>query len=525
MILKNWIRKSIFYAILRILPLTLPATAADAALLFGIKAFVNLIDKNSDWSIGEWALAMATVSFLRFFFLKFRGNVAENIFRKTGAVLQARFLRTLKTLHPRFFHRQSADAELRAAFEATEILPRSGESVVQALQAFSQLVFFLPILFYLSWQLTLLLFFAVLPLILLIERKLRAMAPAEESAFVSEGVLRSDLEKNRDLYRFWSHPTEKQQTDSETLAEIRTLYHTEKRLAEKKLSLSLSIETVSVLAMIAVLSACAFLISKNLLEVSDLVLYSSAVFLCYKPIKECARALPQIRAAATAYQLLVQLETFPKKSRCKNFDKNLVVHAGFFGYGQTNVFADFEFSADFHKSQFIFLHGENGAGKSTLLRLIAGLEEWDAGKFYLPQEIRSHGVFFLSQNLFLPPASFFEKLLNKNFQIWPEHKKNAVLQFMEKAGVSQLAKKSGRSGGEQARLGLAWALVSDAPLLLLDEPLAYISRFEKDSVLEAFLNAAEVLEKFAIFSGHEELPPELAKRFCYVKISKNDFKK
>lgn len=513
-----FLKKRFFSAILKLLPATIPATLSDAALLFGIRSFVKLISGDSFFSVPEWLLCMVLLAFLRFYFLRLRGSIAENSFRRLGANLQIRFFATLRSLHPRFFHDIDYDSKLRASFEATETLPRSGESLVQALQAIVQLAVFFPVLVILSWQLTLLLFCVVLPMVLFSQKKLQQMGGAEEAVLACEGTLRSELERARDMKRFWSDVPEQNAQFKSVFLRVRMLLDVGVRLAIRKLTLSLLIEVVSVIAMVVVLAICAYMITCGWMTTEDLVLYSSAVFLCYKPVKECSRAMPQLRSAVTAYNVLNEfsMQTSSRKSgkekanSAKYVDQPIVhVSSGCFSYGDTSVFKNFDLDISLENGKPIFLLGANGAGKSTLLRLIAGLEYFDSGCLEISKKFKS--VFFLSQGVFLPPV----EILRNNLRSSEE-----IDKFIEIAKVAPLLEKSRHSGGESARIGLLWALVSDAKLVLLDEPFAFISRFDKDEILAGFLDACALLGKSVILSGHEELPRNLAERFIFVTLDK-----
>lgn len=512
-----FLKKHIFAAIFRLLPATIPATLSDAALLFGIQSFVKLINGDSVFTVPEWFLCMVLLALLRFYFLRLRGSIAEHTFRRFGAKLQMRFFRTLSRLNPRFFHSLDSEARLRSVFESTETLPKSGESLVQALQAVVQLAVFFPVLLYLSWQLTLMLFCVVLPVVGYSQKRLHQMGKAEEETLAREGSLRSDLECARDMKRFWSSKGEKRVVLKNVFLDIRELLNAGVRLAVRKLTLSLLIETVSVIAMVVVLALCAYMISRGLMTPGDLVLYSSAVFLCYKPIKECTRAMPQLRSAATAYKVLQFFENetmgYSNKKGISSNLNSLQVIDGNFGYGNVEVFSGFNFTAAFENSMPVFLHGPNGAGKSTLLKLIAGLEVIDSGSIKLPNGFDS--VYFLSQGVFLPPVN----ILRNELKLKKGLLENAAVQkFIEVSKVMPLLKKEKYSGGESARIGLFWALVSDATLLLLDEPMAFISRFDKDAILGSFLDACQVLGKRVILSGHEELPESLSSRFEFKAL-------
>lgn len=516
--LEKWMKKNAFAIVLRLLPVTIPATLTDALMLLGIRSFIQLLDKNTDWSILEWFFCMILVVFLRFLFLKIRCEVSEHFFRQKGASLQGWFLKSIRSLHPDFFHDPTADAKLRSTFEATEILPKCGESFYQTLQAIVQLVVFFPLLFWISTPLTLFLFGCILPFVIIGQKKIRQLGVEEKETLLEVGVLRSEFEKAKDVYRHWSDQSERNIVGTRIFQKIRRYFVIGKNLAIKKNLLSLGVESISVVAMLLVLSACAYLIHAGQMNGEHLVLYASAVFLCYKPIKECAKAFPQLRSASIAYHLLKELENYPKRKPYSNYNDSLKLENVSFAYGEVSVFENFSFDLLLKAERPIFLHGENGIGKSSLLRLITNLEEIKNGNLSLPIEAKD-GVFFFSQNLYMPSIEFFEpKFRKENLNL----KGKSIQEFFKLAEIEPLLKKKEHSGGEKARLALFLALISDSKLLLLDEIFAYISVKKRESLLPAFLKAAKEEKKIVILSGHNELPKNLSEMFMHLTLKKNE---
>jgi sulfate transport system ATP-binding protein len=138
-------------------------------------------------------------------------------------------------------------------------------------------------------------------------------------------------------------------------------------------------------------------------------------------------------------------------------------------------------SVDVPTGSLTALLGPSGSGKSTLLRVIAGLEQPDAGEVSLDGEDvtrlppQSRGVGFVFQHY----AAF------KHMTVWdnvafgltirrrPRSEiKQRVTELLELVQLSGLAKRypAQLSGGQRQRMGLARALAVDPKVLLLDEP-------------------------------------------------------
>ncbi len=134
------------------------------------------------------------------------------------------------------------------------------------------------------------------------------------------------------------------------------------------------------------------------------------------------------------------------------------------------------------------LMGQNGAGKSTLFSLVMGAAKPESGKIHL-----SHGVSIALSRQVIPPKeldltvrAFFELCFKtKVYDIDP--KIDSVLEVVNLHAPHDRIVRS-FSGGQQARLLLASALIQNPDLLLLDEPtnnldkagIAHLTDFLKD---------------------------------------------
>jgi ABC-type Fe3+/spermidine/putrescine transport system ATPase subunit len=131
----------------------------------------------------------------------------------------------------------------------------------------------------------------------------------------------------------------------------------------------------------------------------------------------------------------------------------------------------------------VALLGPSGSGKSTLLKVVAGLEEPDAGRVLVdgqdlegvPPEQRGFALMFQDFALF-PHLSVLD---NVAFGLVEQRKARSVaraaaLAMLERFGLQTYAgsKVWRLSGGEQQRVALARALITRPRVLLLDEPFS-----------------------------------------------------
>ena len=165
-------------------------------------------------------------------------------------------------------------------------------------------------------------------------------------------------------------------------------------------------------------------------------------------------------------------------------------------------------SFEIREGESVAVWGPNGAGKTTLLRVllgviprvgtvtVAGVDPWRRGKTararigFVPQEVSLQREMRVDETL-----AFFSALRSAH----PERPR----QLVEDLGLlKEVGKKVGElSGGQRQRLVLALALLSDPPILILDEPTANLdarARADFIELLRDLKNSGRTL----VFSSH-----------------------
>jgi iron(III) transport system ATP-binding protein len=131
------------------------------------------------------------------------------------------------------------------------------------------------------------------------------------------------------------------------------------------------------------------------------------------------------------------------------------------------------------------LLGPSGSGKSTILRLIAGLEQVDAGEVHiggerasapgqtLPAEQRRIGMVFQDYSLF-PHLSAAANVAFGLGALSRQEREAQALAWLDRVGLKHRAAAYPHelSGGEQQRIALARALAPKPRAILLDEPFS-----------------------------------------------------
>ena len=180
--------------------------------------------------------------------------------------------------------------------------------------------------------------------------------------------------------------------------------------------------------------------------------------------------------------------------------------------------------------EILVLMGLSGSGKSSLLRCFNGMNGRGEGflrgnvNFYSPEnrewvdlircrdrtlrEIRRHQISMVFQQFGLMPwRTVFENVaypLEIQRIPKPERAKR-VLEKLDLVGLKAWQNRYPRelSGGMQQRVGLARAFVTQAPILLMDEPFSALDPLHRRHLQDEVLQLQKTLKKTIIFVSHD----------------------
>jgi NitT/TauT family transport system ATP-binding protein len=171
-------------------------------------------------------------------------------------------------------------------------------------------------------------------------------------------------------------------------------------------------------------------------------------------------------------------------------DRGLAVRVDALGVtfpGGTEALRDF--TLDVEPGSFTAIIGPNGCGKSTLLRVLAGLLRPTSGRVELGAQSPRPGDGRVSlafqQPRLVPWLSTLENValpLTLHAAANGEWRRRAEA-ALERVGLADVAELRPRqlSGGMQQRAALARALITDPPLLLLDEPFSALDALTREA--------------------------------------------
>lgn len=189
------------------------------------------------------------------------------------------------------------------------------------------------------------------------------------------------------------------------------------------------------------------------------------------------------------------------------------------------------------EGEFLALMGPSGSGKSTLLNLIGGLDRPTKGTV----EVAGKRIDNLSERKLAAWRARHVGLVFQFYNLLPvlNARRNVELPLL----LSKLSKKERLkraetalsvvgltermrhyprqlSGGEQQRVGIARAIVTDPTLLLCDEPTGDLDRKSSDAVLELLKTLNEVQGKTIVMVTHDPHAAACASRTLHLDKGK-----
>ncbi|TDD33281.1 ABC transporter ATP-binding protein [Nonomuraea terrae] len=411
-------------------------------------------------------------------------------------VLRDRVYAHIQTLAPEFSEkRRLGDLMARLTDDVEAIEELVGSGLVRIITTAASVVFFAGAAFFIRWDLALVTM-ALIPLFLVVSKvfasRFRTAAARERT---SNGAMNSVLEEglaNQPLVQAYN----RQEAESGRL-------HTEGRgwlranMTQAWLSgvYGPSVQVIETLCLIVILGVGAWEIASGRLTIGGLLAFAAYLAMLYPAVQSLGElALTVSEAAAGSDRVIEVLSAKPRVT-----DAEDAVDAGrtsgrieFDGVGFSypgrgrQVLRNLSFTAG--PGEVVVLTGPSGAGKSTLVKLLLRFYDPDSGRILLDgTDIRRltrrslrENVTVLQQETLLFSGSVRDNIAYAR----PEASLDEVIKAAEAAGVHDFAKvlpqgydtpvgQRGRllSGGQRQRIAIARAILRDAPVLVLDEPM------------------------------------------------------
>jgi putative ABC transport system ATP-binding protein len=190
-------------------------------------------------------------------------------------------------------------------------------------------------------------------------------------------------------------------------------------------------------------------------------------------------------------------------------------------------------SLDIPQGDFLALMGPSGSGKTTLLNLLGGLDRPSSGSVSIGGEAieglsnqrlaqwRARHVGFVFQFYNLLPVLTAERNVELPLLLTPlgkAERRNHVATALRLVGLAERAQHYPRqlSGGQEQRVGIARAIVTDPTLLLCDEPTGDLDRKSGDEILDLLQALNRDHGKTIVMVTHDPHAAARASRTLYL---------
>lgn len=192
-------------------------------------------------------------------------------------------------------------------------------------------------------------------------------------------------------------------------------------------------------------------------------------------------------------------------------------------------------SFEVEEQENLILLGTSGCGKTTTLKMINRLIEPTQGSIYIdgknimeqqPETLRRGIGYVLQNNGLFPHYTVAQNIaVVPNLLKWNKQKtEKRTAELMEKLHLDASYLNiypNELSGGQQQRIGLARALVSDPPVLLMDEPFGALDNVTRSKIHAEFKALDELKRKTIIMVTHDVQEAfELGDRICLMDKGK-----
>jgi len=232
------------------------------------------------------------------------------------------------------------------------------------------------------------------------------------------------------------------------------------------------------------------------------------------------------------YEILKEKETYyvDKLSSLKQSDGEYAIRIRNlnFGYEKEKLVIK-GLNVEIRNGEWVCVVGESGMGKSTLLNILLKHFPIPNGKVFLfDKDINKMTIGEILALITLieqEPQFFSDMSVYENLTLGKEISWDEIVKIADKIGMGQLLQKiskdkkillknSGLSGGEKKRLALLRGILRDTPIILMDEPTAFIDR---KSALNILSKLKEALEgKTVIITAHDEKVISFCDKKIYI---------
>lgn len=391
----------------------------------------------------------------------------------------------------------------RVVGDAGQISLSINSFLTNYLQSPFTLVYCLTMCFFLSWKLSIVIFFGVpliiIPIVFFARRVKRVSRQLQRNQERFASVLIDFLAGIQTVKIFsmesFSLKKYKEQNDRMAILESKT--------AKYGLLTRPILHAVTTVCLATVVLFGLYTLNMG---ISQLIVFCGLLHMAYEPVKKFAEENANIQRGVVAAERMFEvldikphIEDKDGALQLQEFKDSIEFDHVWFRYGSEWVLRDLSFKVK--KGETIGIVGPTGAGKSTIVQLLPRLYDVEKGAIringvpitdYTQKSLRD-SIAFVSQKPFLFCDTIAANIaFGRNFtreQIHDAARRayadEFIQQLPEKYDMVLAEAGQNLSGGQQQRLAIARALVKNAPILILDEATSALDALSEARIKKA----------------------------------------
>lgn len=255
------------------------------------------------------------------------------------------------------------------------------------------------------------------------------------------------------------------------------------------------------------------------MEPAELLVYCGLLYVFYEPVKKFADENVNIQrgvvAAERMFDLLAEVPTIvdaPDAKPLETFKEGIEFRNVSFRYRDEWVLRDLSFKIP--RGKIVAIVGPTGAGKSTIVTLLPRLYDLEQGEILIDgKPLTAYTIKSLRQNMAVVPQKPFLFLdsIRENIAIGRPysdvevetaarnaHAEEFIVRMPNRYNHVLLELGKNLSGGQQQRLAIARALVTQAPILIMDEATSSLDAVSEEKIRDAILEMRGKLTQIII---------------------------
>lgn len=482
-------------------------------------------------------IALVIVALFKAMMLFFSRYTTQIFSIKVTRDLRLSYFKHIQTLSMSFYSDQNIGSlSSRVVGDAGQIASSLHSCMNNYIHTPFTIISSLMMCFYLSWQLSLVIFVGlpliIFPVIYLTKRVKKVARQLQKNQEAFSSVLLDFLAGVHTIKIFAAEEfsLKKYQEQNEKMARL------EIKSAKYDLLTRPVLHTVTTACLAFVL---VFGLYTLRMSIPELLVFCGMLHLFYEPVKKIAEENANIQrgvvAAERMYEVLSlqpNVEDIPNAKPIKEFRDSITFSHIYFKYKKDWTLQEISFSIK--KGETVAFVGPTGAGKSTIVQLIPRLYNLQEGEILIDgKNIKEYTQKSLRELMaFVPQRPFlFYDTVAENISFGLPYSREEIVQAAKKAhahdfiqdlpqGYDTLLAETGKtlSGGQQQRLAIARALVKKAPILILDEATSSLDAISELKIKHAIKELhGEVTQ---IIIAHRLSTIDHADRIIYIDEGK-----